>query len=63
MHGIAMIFITHDISAARRLSDRMIVLDKGEIVESGITLDISSPHHAVTKALLSASSNEEQERP
>ena len=64
MHGIAMIFITHDISAARRLSDRMIVLDKGEIVESGITPDVfSAPHHAVTKALLSASSNEEQERP
>ncbi|MEI6572739.1 MAG: ABC transporter ATP-binding protein [Alphaproteobacteria bacterium] len=63
MHGIAMIFITHDISAARRLSDRMIVLDKGEIVESGITADIfSAPDHAMTKALLAASSSEERVR-
>ncbi len=57
MHGIAMMFITHDVSAARRLSDRMIVLDKGEIVESGLTADVfSAPHHAVTKALLAAAS-------
>lgn len=63
MHGIAMIFITHDIGAARRLSDRMIVLDKGEIVESGITADIfSTPHHAMTKRLLAAASNEERVR-
>ena len=61
MHGIAMIFITHDISAARRLSDRMIVLDKGEIVESGMTADIfSAPDHVVTKRLLAASSSEER---
>ena len=63
MHGIAMIFITHDISAARRLSDRMIVLDKGEIVESGMTADIfSTPDNVVTKTLLAASSSEERVR-
>ena len=56
MHGIAMLFITHDTVAARRLSDRMVILDQGEIVEHGLTADLyHAPHHAVTKALLAAS--------
>jgi ABC-type oligopeptide transport system ATPase subunit len=41
----------------------MIILDKGEIVESGMTAEIfSAPHHAVTKALIAASSSEERVR-
>ena len=36
MHGIAMLFITHDTAAAQHISDRIYVLDKGEIVEHEI---------------------------
>ena len=53
MHGIAMLFITHDTAAAHRLPDRMIILDKGEIVEHGVTADLfQAARHPVTKALL-----------
>ena len=63
IHGITMLFITHDTAAARRLSDRIFILDKGEIVERGLTRDLYlAPKHPVTKALLRAadpsSSNE-----
>jgi ABC-type oligopeptide transport system ATPase subunit len=58
-----MLFITHDTAAARRLSDRIFILDKGDIVERGLTRDLYlAPKHPVTKALLRAadpsSSNE-----
>ena len=33
--GLAMIFITHDIALARKVSDRMAVMHKGRIVEEG----------------------------
>jgi len=62
IHGIAMLFITHDTAAARHISDRIFILDKGKIVEHGSTRDIyQAPQHPITKALLavvSSSSNE-----
>jgi peptide/nickel transport system ATP-binding protein len=58
MHGIAMLFITHDTAAAQHISDRIYVLDKGEIVEHGSTRDIyQAPQHPVTKALLAAAAS------
>jgi ABC-type glutathione transport system ATPase component len=54
--GMAMIFISHDLSVVLRVADRVIVLDHGRIVEegSGGTL-LVSPRHRVTRALLAAS--------
>jgi peptide/nickel transport system ATP-binding protein len=51
--GLAMIFITHDISLARKVSDRMVVMHKGQIVEEGATNEIlSQPRHPYTRSLV-----------
>jgi peptide/nickel transport system ATP-binding protein len=54
--GMAMIFISHDLSVVLRVSDRVLVLDRGRIVEEGAggTL-LATPQHEVTRSLLSAS--------
>ncbi len=50
-----MLFISHDLSVVRYLSDRVIVMYLGHIVEQGRTEDIfSPPYHPYTEALLSA---------
>jgi len=47
------LLITHDIVLARSLSDRMMVMYAGEVVESGTTQEIlSSPRHPYTRSLL-----------
>jgi peptide/nickel transport system ATP-binding protein len=51
----AMIFISHDLSIVRYLSDRVIVMYLGYIVEQGATDQIfEPPYHPYTEALLSA---------
>lgn len=54
--GMAMVFISHNLSVVLRIADRILVLDNGRIVEegSGGTL-LVSPRHPVTRALLAAS--------
>ncbi|RVU18371.1 dipeptide ABC transporter ATP-binding protein [Methylobacterium oryzihabitans] len=52
---LAMIFITHDLRIAAEIADRVIVLQKGRIVEEGATRDVfSAPREAYTRALLDA---------
>lgn len=54
-HGMAYIFITHDLALARTIADRVIVMRDGRIVEEGSTERLfSSPRHSYTKALLAA---------
>ncbi len=51
--GMAMIFITHDLTLVRRLADRVAVMKNGEIVEQGIVAEVfQSPKHSYTKHLL-----------
>jgi peptide/nickel transport system ATP-binding protein len=51
--GLALLFITHDISLARKISDRMAVLHKGEIVEEGATNEVlRRPEHLYTRSLV-----------
>lgn len=52
---ITYLFIAHDLSVMRYISDRIAVIHKGDIVELGNTEDIiNHPIHPYTKALLSA---------
>jgi microcin C transport system ATP-binding protein len=54
-HGMAMLFITHDLGIVRKFADRVCVMTDGKIVETGPTAEIfASPQHAYTKHLLAA---------
>jgi peptide/nickel transport system ATP-binding protein len=51
--GLTLLFISHDLSVVRYMSDRMLVMQKGKIVESGNAEDIyHHPQHPYTKELL-----------
>ncbi|MBR1395907.1 MAG: ABC transporter ATP-binding protein [Selenomonadaceae bacterium] len=51
----AYLFIAHDLSMVKYISDRIGVLHKGYLVETGTTKEIfSNPMHPYTKSLLSA---------
>jgi len=53
--GIAYLFISHDLSMVKYISDRIGVLHLGHLVETGTTQDIfGNPLHPYTKSLLSA---------
>jgi peptide/nickel transport system ATP-binding protein len=53
--GTTMLFISHDLSVVRYLSDRVVVMYLGHIVEMGRTDDVfAPPYHPYTEALLSA---------
>jgi len=50
-----LLFISHDLSLVRYLSDRVVVMYLGHIVEQGKTDDVfAPPYHPYTEALLSA---------
>ena len=50
-----LLFISHDLSIVRYLSDRVLVMYLGHVVEIGETEDVfSPPYHPYTEALLSA---------
>jgi len=53
--GLALIFITHDLSLAWSLCDRIAVMYLGRIVEEGTAVDvIERPQHPYTQALVTA---------
>ncbi|AOG08291.1 MULTISPECIES: ABC transporter ATP-binding protein [Rhizobium/Agrobacterium group] len=53
--GMAVLFITHDMGVVAEVSDRTIVMFRGEAVETGTTDDIfNRGQHPYTRALLSA---------
>ena len=54
-HGLALVFITHDLGLVGRLADRVLVMRGGEIVETGPTAAVlDHPRHAYTRTLMSA---------
>ncbi|MGW5687190.1 oligopeptide/dipeptide ABC transporter ATP-binding protein [Nonomuraea sp. NPDC003754] len=53
--GISMVFVTHDLAVVRQMADRLVVLSRGEVVESGDTAEVlDAPAHAYTRRLLAA---------
>jgi peptide/nickel transport system ATP-binding protein len=54
-HGFSMMFISHDLSVVRYLCDRVLVMYRGEVVESGATEAIfANPQHPYTQSLLAS---------
>lgn len=53
--GLAVIIVTHDLAVARLLSQRMLVMKDGRIVESGLTDRVlDDPRHPYTQLLVSS---------
>ncbi|MFP3879952.1 MAG: dipeptide ABC transporter ATP-binding protein [Dehalococcoidia bacterium] len=53
--GLSLLFITHDIAVARKISDRIAVMKDGKIVEQGpATRIFTAPGHAYTRELSQA---------
>ncbi len=54
-YGMALLLITHDLGIVRNMADRVVVMQKGQVVEQGETKAVfANPQHAYTKLLLTA---------
>ncbi|MBM3523230.1 MAG: ABC transporter ATP-binding protein [Alphaproteobacteria bacterium] len=52
-HGMALLFITHDLALVGEIADRVVVMYAGQVVESGPSVDVlRAPRHPYTRALL-----------
>lgn len=53
--GLAVVIVTHDLAVARLLAHRLLVMRRGEVVESGLTDQVlDDPHHPYTQLLVSS---------
>ncbi len=53
--GIAVVLVTHDIAVARLLAGRIMVMQRGQVVEAGLTDQVlDDPQHAYTQLLVSS---------
>lgn len=51
--GAACLFISHDLAVVSQVCDEVMVMYRGEIVETGTTSEVfTNPHHAYTKGLV-----------
>jgi microcin C transport system ATP-binding protein len=54
-HGMSMLFITHDLGIVRKFADRVCVMTKGKIVETGTVEEVfTNPKHDYTRHLLAS---------
>ncbi len=54
-HGIAFLYVTHDLASARYVADEILVMYAGQIVERGAVEDVlADPLHPYTRLLLAA---------
>ena len=51
-HGTALIIVTHDVHGARRIADRVGVLDKGRLVAFGSVEEVSKSDNEVARRLI-----------
>ena len=55
--GLSMLFITHNIALARKISDKIALMRSGKIVEKGFSGRILAwPHHPYTKTFINSAS-------
>ena len=51
--GVTIVLITHEMEVVKQICDRVVVLDKGQIVESGTVMEVfRHPKHPTTRAML-----------
>lgn len=54
-YGLAMLFISHDLAVVQQVSDRVLVMRDGVVVEQGPVAEVlGSPQHPYTRRLLAA---------
>ncbi|MEI7187181.1 putrescine export ABC transporter ATP-binding protein SapF [Dickeya dianthicola] len=54
-HGISYIYVTQHLGMMKHISDQILVMQAGEVVERGSTADVlASPLHALTKRLIAS---------
>ena len=52
-HGLSYLFISHNVSVVRHISDRVAVMHEGKVVEEGTASDVLNyPQHAYTRTLM-----------
>ena len=55
MHGLAYLFISHDLRVVRALAHRIVVLRHGKVVEQGAAAEVfANPREDYTRALMAA---------
>ena len=51
--GISYVIVANDLGLVRHISDRVIIMDQGKMIESGQTKEVfANPQHEITKRLL-----------
>ena len=52
-HKTTLIVVTHDVRGARRVADRIVVLDQGRVIAHGAVAEIERSEHATARRLVS----------
>jgi phospholipid/cholesterol/gamma-HCH transport system ATP-binding protein len=52
-HNTTLIVVTHDIRGAKRVADRLLVLDQGQVLAEGTPDELARSEHDVVRHLMS----------
>jgi phospholipid/cholesterol/gamma-HCH transport system ATP-binding protein len=51
-HGTSLIIVSHDIHGIRRVADRVVVLDQGNLVAFGTVAEVSQSENYIARGLI-----------